>query len=569
MADDIQGGLNAVNQSVEDTPIVEEAPAVQESSKESFYKENSLDKLRKQQLVYDQTLQKMIDSLGARQGRPTLDRELAALGAELSDAPYFASGFSKGVAKMADVRSLDEQRKIEEQKIKFDLLGSQMGITEKQYALEKDQEGKQFLRDVLSGKIDQSGALIKPTTLAGSNKMTVPDAYALIESAQTEGKRITPAMLAAAPTKETRDFLEKMYDNQQKEIETGQKEFGAAPRLVMGEEMKLNVDQARKLNVLEKKTLDLVREGQITSEVRDQIINQFLIDEKIVKGTTTKATEGTTSKTIEGTTKQGFETPADIAQRRETEKTQSVEDIKAAKDVQKKDIETITKETKAAKLQEIAARDMFTFANDPALNKMFGILNSKPGYTSAFFQALKEPVRIGNTSIGVGQIEDILRLANTKDPAVIAAAERFKGLSKQIEANETRILLGGEGQITEGERKIVTTIVATLSDPKEVVKAKAELTIARAQFDQERAKAFNAYTRQNKNATYFNFENDPNSPYQKLWSSYKDHTADIADSYSSSGAKTKRDSSATSAKSTSPVKSGGLWEAIQRAKEAE
>jgi hypothetical protein len=212
---------------------------------------------------------------------------------------------------------------------------------------------------------------------------------------------------------------------------------------------------------------------------------------------------------------------------------------------------------------------MFTFANDPALDKMFGILNSKPGYTSAFFLALKEPVRIGNTSIGVGQIEDILRLANVKDPAVIAAAERFKGLSKQIEANETRILLGGEGQITEGERRIVTTIVPTLSDPKEVVKAKAELTIARSQFDQERAKAFNSYMRQNKNATYFDFENNPESPYQKLWSSYKEHTADIADSYSKSGTKTKRDSSATNAKSTSPVKSGGLWEAIQRAKEAE
>ena len=57
MADDIQGGLNAVNQSVEETPIVEEAPAVQEPSKESIYKETSLDKLRRQQLVYDQTLQ--------------------------------------------------------------------------------------------------------------------------------------------------------------------------------------------------------------------------------------------------------------------------------------------------------------------------------------------------------------------------------------------------------------------------------------------------------------------------------------------------------------------------------
>jgi len=264
-----------------------------------------------------------------------------------------------------------------------------------------------------------------------------------------------------------------------------------------------------------------------------------------------------------------LETTSQRELRKKTEETQSVEDIKAAKDVQKKDIETIGKETKSAKLQELAARDMFTFASDPALDKMFGVLNSKPGYTSAFFLALKEPVRIGNTSIGVGQIEDILRLANIKDPAVIAAAERFKGLSKQIEANETRILLGGEGQITEGERRIVTAIVPTLSDPKEVVKAKAELTIARAQFDQERAKAFNAYMRQNKNATYYDFESDPNSPYQKLWSNYREHTADIADSYSKSGTKTKRDSSATSAKSTSPVKSGGLWEAIQRAKEAE
>ena len=50
MADDIQGGLNAVNQSVEETPIVEEAPIVQEPSKESAYKETSLEKLKRQQL---------------------------------------------------------------------------------------------------------------------------------------------------------------------------------------------------------------------------------------------------------------------------------------------------------------------------------------------------------------------------------------------------------------------------------------------------------------------------------------------------------------------------------------
>ena len=149
MADDIQGGLNAVNQSVEETPIVEEAPVVKEPSKETVYKETSLDKLKRQQLIYDQTLQKMIDSLGARQGRPTLDRELAALGAELSEAPYFATGFSKGVAKMADVRSLDEQRKLEQQKMQADLLGSQIGITKEQYALEKELRDDEIRKKIL------------------------------------------------------------------------------------------------------------------------------------------------------------------------------------------------------------------------------------------------------------------------------------------------------------------------------------------------------------------------------------------------------------------------------------
>jgi hypothetical protein len=557
------------NELPEEVPAeVPEAP--KQATKEKAFADDATVRLQQKRREYDVHLQNLIDKASQRQ--LNYNPKLLALGAGLltpGKTGNFFEGLGLGAKGYMEAGEKEVQTEMERAKLENELRTGQIGQLEKDYVLQKDLEGKQFLRDVMSGKIDESGALIKPTTLSGSDKMTVPDAYALINSAKTKGKRITPAMLAAAPTKETRDFLEKIVDNQQKESELEQKEFGPATRLVSGEEMKLNVGQSRELRILENKTLDLVREGKMTSETRDQIINQYLIDQKIVKGTATKAPEETTTKTTEGTTKQGFETPADITQRREIEKTQSVEDIKASKDVQKKDIANITQETKSAKLQEIAARDMFTFANDPAFEKMFGILNSKPGYTSAFFLALKEPVRIGNTSIGVGQIEDILRLANVKDPSVIAAAERFKGLSKIIEANETRILLGGEGQITEGERKIVTTIVPTLSDPKEVVKAKAELTIARSQFDQERAKAFNAYVRQNKNATYFDFESNPESPYQKLWNDYKNHTADIADSYSTSGAKTKRDTSVTNAKPTSPAKSGSLWEAIQRAKEAE
>ena len=106
----------------------------------------------------------MIDSLGSRQGRPTLDRELAALGAELGEAPYFATGFSRGVAKMADVRSLDDQRKLEQQKMQADLLGSQIGITKEQYALEKelrdDEIRKKYMKNVLD-KAHQTHLLLE------------------------------------------------------------------------------------------------------------------------------------------------------------------------------------------------------------------------------------------------------------------------------------------------------------------------------------------------------------------------------------------------------------------------
>lgn len=556
MDEEIQGGLNAINQ-----PQPVEVPVDQEPSKESIYKETSLDKLRRQQLVYDQTLQKMIDSLEARQGRPTLDRELAALGAELSEAPYFATGFSKGVAKMADVRSLDEQRKLEQQKMQADLLGSQIGITKEQYALEKELRDDEIRKKIYENRF---GKGTQDKLAVGADGK--PNISALLSSkTQPTDRVLTLDFIAAQPKSMQKELLD-MYKIQQEDLKAQTEkskttEFNVPFKgLVKG-----TIDQYEGIERLRThpwyQSLPIEEKKKAMQEAYAQlgIGEEQPIEE--VPLVATKAGEGKKVPTLETTSQREL--------RKETEKVQATEDIKAAKDVQKKDIESLSKEVKSAKLQEIAARDMFTYANDPALDKMFGILNSKPGYTSAFFLALKEPVRIGNTSIGVGQIEDILRLANVKDPAVIAAAERFKGLSKQIEANETRILLGGEGQITEGERKIVTAIVPTLSDPKEVVKAKAELTIARAQFDQERAKAFNAYTRQNKNATYLDFESDPNSPYQKLWQNYKDHTADIADSYSASGAKTKRDSSATSAKSTSPVKSGGLWEAIQRAKEAE
>jgi hypothetical protein len=213
MADDIQGGLNAVNQSVEETPMVEEAPAVKEPSKETVYKETSLDKLKRQQLIYDQTLQKMIDSLGARQGRPTLDRELAALGAELSEAPYFATGFSKGVAKMADVRALDEQRKLEQQKMQADLLGSQIGITKEQYALEKEFRDDEIRKKIYENRL---GKGTQDKLAVGADGK--PNISALMSStSQPTDRVLTLDFIAAQPKSMQKELLD-LYKIQQEDL---------------------------------------------------------------------------------------------------------------------------------------------------------------------------------------------------------------------------------------------------------------------------------------------------------------------------------------------------------------
>lgn len=558
MADELQGGLNAVNQTVE-VPN-EETPAVQESSKEALFKLGSEDKLRKQRAIYDAHLQQMIDSFKGRTANLGYDPKLLAMSRGFltpGKTGNFFESLGTAFGGYGEAAQEEQKLKLDDMLTKEKLLGLQLGQTKEDYALEKEAKANEIRRKIYEQRINKN----KPS-IGLDGKPNISDI--LSPSSQASDGLLTLDFIYGQPSYMQKELLD-MYKVQQEDLKAQTEKakstkfnvpfIGLVEGTIGQQEA---IERLRTHPWYQSQSVEGKKQAMQIAFGELGIGEQQPVEE--ATSIATKAGEGKKAPTLETTSQREF--------RKETEKVQATEDIKAAKDVQKKDIESLGKEVKSAKLQEIAARDMFTYANDPTLDKMFGILNSKPGYTSAFFLALKEPVRIGNTSIGVGQIEDILRLANVKDPAVIAAAERFKGLSKQIEANETRILLGGEGQITEGERKIVTAIVPTLSDPKEVVKAKAELTIARAQFDQERAKAFNAYIRQNKNATYLDFESDPNSPYQKLWQSYKDHTADIADSYSKSGAKTKRDSTVTD-KTTEPKKGGSLWEAIQRAKEAE
>jgi hypothetical protein len=247
--------------------------------------------------------------------------------------------------------------------------------------------------------------------------------------------------------------------------------------------------------------------------------------------------------------------PSDLE--REAKKTETVETIKAKIEQQKKDKETVNDEARLGENLGISAKQMFDFANDKELEGMFGLL-AKKGYTNAFFTAMKEPVKIGSVSIGVGNIEDVVRTAGGTD-AQIAAARAFKKPASEAELAYTRIYLAKQGAITEGERAIVRDIMPGLADPAKIVRLKSELLIAKAQFDKQKADLFQQYISENPNATLFDFERSKDSPYKKLFKAYENHTSEIANEYNPGSVK-----KSTSEPSATQRKPSSLESAIQQ-----
>lgn len=543
MDEELQGGLNAVTKT---QPV--EVPVDQEPSKESLYKDDMAERLKRERLIYDQHLQKMINALGARENRPTLDRELAVLGAELGESPYFATGFGKGVAKMAEVRSLDEQRKLEEQKAKAELLGLKMGQTEKDYALEKDLKSQQMLENFIARKR-------LPQTQGAQPGVALDTYLGLARSGDVE---ITPEdiVLFARYDKEKAALLEKLYDNQIKAKELRQKQFGKTSRF-----LPVVNEVSENLTVTQNEQIEAMIDRNATDEEFIKYYEkQGIIPKRTVKQkpTAISATGETPEARDVSEATEPIKGP--MARQKEKELEQETKKLSAQTKfkIQEEDLKAVTETNKVAQDLKIAGQQMYDIANNPATQSMFGKL-ANPKYSSIFLKALQEPLRVGPLAVGVGNIEELAVMAGGSQEEINALRQFMKPASES-ELAYTRIFLSKQGQITEGERTIVRRIIPQIGDPFSVVKAKAELMIARSQFEDQKAKLFTDYIDKNITGTMNDFMKTPQ--YDKLYRSYDKHTADIANSYLPNSVKASSDKKATKS-------SSNLWESIQRAKELE
>lgn len=540
MDEDIQGGLNAVNQPAE-IPV-----APQETTEEALYKGDATERLRKQRLAYDAHLQKMIESFKGRTANLGYDPKLLAMSRGFltpGKTGSFAESLGTAFGGYSEAAQEEQKMNIEDAKIKAELLGLQLGQTEKDYALEKELKGRQYLQDVVSGKLGRTGA---PTTVARTEKLSVPDAYSLINEAKNPQSNvmITDAMIAAAPTKETREILEKIQDNQRKSTELEQKEFGSTKITlpVIGETSEnITIKQAREIE-----RLNVATRG-MPPEQREAVFNQYYQDEGILgKRPVVSAT---------GKVTQQFETPQQKAIRVEGEK----ETVKETAKANVKDIEFLETRRDSAVDQINDAKAVYSIATDPKTKNAFGIL-ARPGISAAVGEILREPLKFGDISVGVSNIENIVRKAGGTQEEINAAAVVARSMAK-LELGFSQVFKG-QGQVSDNERLIVRNVGPQISDNPKVAALKAESIIARAEFDSAMANKFAQWQEGHPNGTVRQFKGSPE--YNSIKVGYDNKLGNILTKYGFTPAKIETDKS-----SVSPKKSGSLWEAIQRAKESE
>ena len=540
MADDIQSGLSAVNKPVE------EAPVAQEQTEESLYKGDATERLRKQRLAYDTHLQKMIDSFKNRTSNLGYDPKMLALSKGFltpGKTGNFFESLGTAFGGYGEAAQEEQKQNTEDLKTRTDLLGLQLGQTEKDYALEKELAGKKYLQDVVSGKIGRTGT---PKTMTSTDKLSVPTAYSIIDSAQDpqSGVRITKEMVVAAPTKETQAMLEKLYDNQQKEDELAQKEFGSTKMTlpVIGEPTEsITILQAKQIDKLNRATRNM------PIDQREAIFNEYYKGEGILGR---RAIVSPTGKVTEQ-----LETPQQKTIRLEGEKETSKEFAKE----NVKRVEEIESSAKVANDQISDAKVIYGLAMDPKTKNAFGIL-AKPGVATAIGEFVREPLRFGDISVGVSNVENIVRKLGGTQEEIDAAATVARYAAK-LELGFAQAFRG-QGQVSDNERLIVRAVGPQLTDSPKVAALKAESIVARAEKDLAVADKFAKWEEAHPNGSVRQFKKSPE--YKSVEDGYNNKLGGILTKYGFKPAQMNGE------KTTAEVKKGSpLWESIQKAKEAE
>lgn len=152
----------------------------------------------------------------------------------------------------------------------------------------------------------------------------------------------------------------------------------------------------------------------------------------------------------------------------------------------------------------------------------FGLFE-RPGALAALGTIINEGIQTPSGSLKLAGFEDAVRKSMPRATQRDLDNVRRAGAElAEIELQFTKLYLAKQGQVTEGERKIVRAVPGTISSSPDVLRTRMELLRERARFDQREVDGFNEFKKNRPQATYLDWQNS--SQYRTLLNDFSDKT---------------------------------------------
>lgn len=199
-----------------------------------------------------------------------------------------------------------------------------------------------------------------------------------------------------------------------------------------------------------------------------------------------------------------------VQEREERKRQQEVEQAGALQRVKK--LEDLAAE-REANLPQVESSARSTIASTVRLQKLldaspnaFGIF-SNPTITSAFAKLIQDGIQTPRGSLNFGGFEEaVLRAMPGIKKQDLDNYRRAASELAEVELGYTQTYLRGQGQITEGERKIVRALGGQVSDSAPMIRSRSELIQARSQYEVDAVDLFRQWKEKNPNKSYLDFE---------------------------------------------------------------
>jgi hypothetical protein len=152
--------------------------------------------------------------------------------------------------------------------------------------------------------------------------------------------------------------------------------------------------------------------------------------------------------------------------------------------------------------------------------KAFGVL-ANANFASGFGALLQKGISAGTSgAIGLPGLDDLVRQgmvgADEKD---IIAAQKAMNIFSRLALDEAKIVLKGQGAVSNMERELVQQSVASISTHPEAIKDFLAYSKMRAQYDRQIGAEYRQFRKANPNASYDEFM--LSDQYETTKSAYK------------------------------------------------